>query len=180
MSWFGPKSEMDCVRRHGVTSTVVINYMIYRRSNIISIITFALPLLACKLKMFYDSWSALQHSATMTNRVSFSQWQLQGYGKLGDIAGYTIFTGEQLYHSVLVGSQAAGLLKIFVAVAALLFATVLGMISVHRWHNFKQTRPLLLAGWLALCFNPFIQAMLGINGLSDLTHTGNIIGGYYE
>merc|ERR1719160_1112406 len=49
MSWYGPPSEMNSVRlRYGVKSTVVINFMIYRRSNIISIVALAVPLLLYK------------------------------------------------------------------------------------------------------------------------------------
>ena len=41
MNWYGPSSETECIERNGVRSKVVVNYMIYRRSNIICVFAFA-------------------------------------------------------------------------------------------------------------------------------------------
>ena len=49
MNWYGPSSETECIERNGVRSKVVVNYMIYRRSNIISV--FPSPICKCRFSL---------------------------------------------------------------------------------------------------------------------------------
>ena len=75
MNWFGPPSEMDKVRSLGVSSPVVINYMIYRRSNMICVVALGLPLLFYRASDLSTRFQATRDSALRTAPVPFETWR---------------------------------------------------------------------------------------------------------
>ncbi|CAE7239775.1 PSF2 [Symbiodinium sp. CCMP2456] len=69
--WYGPKSEEDGVRKFGVTSMVVINYMLYRASALLTKVVFLGLFIAWSL----SSAEELEKAVDLTRLSLSDKWQ---------------------------------------------------------------------------------------------------------
>lgn len=186
MSWFGPASEMRSVRKHGkVRSSIVVNYMIYRRANMICVVGLGLPLFLFRLSQLHDMWTQSAASVIRTARISFEDWQKQPHfslsGRPVNATGfdvYTTFVAGQLAESLGANFAATSIFKLMVYLALLGLGVVCAAIATSRWYDFRFTRAMLNLGFVAMGSTTIFQVLCSFSGTHDFTHIDVLVEGY--
>eukprot|EP00928_Gymnodinium_smaydae_P052411 TRINITY_DN3627_c0_g2_i1.p1 TRINITY_DN3627_c0_g2~~TRINITY_DN3627_c0_g2_i1.p1 ORF type:complete len:1630 (+),score=252.82 TRINITY_DN3627_c0_g2_i1:205-5094(+) len=163
--FYGPPSEEEAVRKEGVRSTVVINYMLYRRSNIIMAVVFSLPLLLWTGHAMWEQQGVLMdhvHAQEIGTSYSYQEYEerMHAMGLNGTFYDYTAEMLQHGFGSVTVGSETVDVYKQIVRIVMLLLAFLFACAGMVRWSDFNASRYLLLLGWLCIVISPFFGTLI--------------------
>ncbi|CAE7304064.1 PSF2 [Symbiodinium natans] len=181
--WYGPKSEEDAVRRFGVTSMVVINYMIYRRSNIIMTVVFLGLFIVLSLADF--------HSKSQSQREQL-EWGVdlqsyEGYVKdqlaLGENATFLSYSQEVMTRAFsAVEMQSAGLAawKAIIKMLFLCTSMAYSFFAMRHWNFLRTSQYYLYFAFAAIITFPFLITFVPTADLLDWTLSEKIFQNHLE
>lgn len=183
LNWYGPASEVECIRRQGVSTSVVIHYMMYRRSNIICTVVFMFVLLCYRLR---DLLTAIEivhgdEGAAKTARLkSFEEYQ-RDYIMLGTNASFVEYSKDAFFQAVAaVNLQSAGLAiwKALIRVFFLLIAVIYSCGAMVQWDKFRSSMYCLIAAWFGILAHPIIISFVPSSTLLDWTVFDSVTNNY--
>lgn len=174
-TFYGPPSEEEDVRRYGVESTVVINYMLYRRSNIIMVVVFILPLLLWNAYLLCKQFEVVQ--TDMQDAAGFRSFEdfRQTAGENASFFRYTSDVVSHTVHTVALQSDWLGFWKLAIRTMILVVAFIFGTTAMMRWDNFKVSRYLLLYGWCAALLAPFAATLIPCRSFMNWSRADEIL-----
>lgn len=182
LNWYGPASEVDCIRRQGVSTSVVIHYMMYRRSNIICTVVFMFVLLCYRLR---DLLAAIEivhgdgGAAQTATLKSFEEYQRDHM--LGTDASFLDYSKDALFQAVAaVDLQSAGLAiwKCLIRVFFLVVAVIYSCGAMVQWDKFRTSQYCLIAAWVGILAHPIIITFVPSSTLLDWTVFDSVTNNY--
>eukprot|EP00928_Gymnodinium_smaydae_P053560 TRINITY_DN37523_c0_g1_i1.p1 TRINITY_DN37523_c0_g1~~TRINITY_DN37523_c0_g1_i1.p1 ORF type:complete len:1735 (+),score=261.34 TRINITY_DN37523_c0_g1_i1:149-5353(+) len=181
--WYGPPSEEKPIRKQGVQSTVVINYMLYRRSNIIMAVVFTLPLLIWTAKCMWEQQGNLMDSVNAQEAGAswtFPEYEMRksAIGQNATFYDYSIEMLTQGMTTVTLSSETLEVWKQIMRIIMLLFAFLFAFAGMLKWHDFNASRYLLLLGWLAILILPFLNTLIPTSNFIRWRHFDHAVQRY--
>jgi len=172
--YYGPPSEEQPLRERGVTSTVVINYMLYRRSNIIMCVVFVLPLIRMTLNALSgQEREMLNHVQEADQTNTFADFQQQNLN--ATFVDYSLHVLQKGFGSIGIWSDNLWVWRHIVRLLFLVLALIFSFTSMLRWDDFKLSRYLLVFAWLAMLIAPFAAALIPSRSFVDWGLFDNIV-----
>lgn len=179
--WYGPKSEEDMVRKFGVKSMVVINYMLYRRSNIIMTVVFLGLFIAWSLEDFRSRSSAeeLEKAVDLTSYEKF----VMDKAATGENATFLSYSEEVMMQTFsAIQLQSAGLTtwKAIIKMLFLFMSMAYGFFAMRRWNYLRTSQYNLYFAWAAIITFPFLITFVPTSNLLDWTLSEKIFAPHLE
>ncbi|CAE7271894.1 PSF2 [Symbiodinium sp. KB8] len=179
--WYGPKSEEDGVRKFGVKSMVVINYMLYRRSNIIMTVVFLGLFIAWSLEDFRSRSSAeeLEKAVDLTSYEKF----VMDKAATGENATFLSYSEEVMMQTFsAIQLQSAGLTtwKAIIKMLFLFMSMAYGFFAMRRWNYLRTSQYNLYFAWAAIITFPFLITFVPTSNLLDWTLSEKIFAHHLE
>lgn len=179
--WYGPKSEEDGVRRFGVTSMVVINYMLYRRSNIIMTVVFLGLFIAWSLEDFRSQSSAeeLEKAVDLTSYEKFVM-DKHATGENATFLSYSEEVMMQTFSAIQLQSAGLTTWKAIIKMLFLFMSMAYGFFAMKRWNYLRTSQYNLYFAWAAIITFPFLITFVPTSNLLDWTLSEKIFAHHLE
>eukprot|EP00930_Biecheleria_cincta_P034464 TRINITY_DN23821_c0_g1_i1.p1 TRINITY_DN23821_c0_g1~~TRINITY_DN23821_c0_g1_i1.p1 ORF type:complete len:1565 (+),score=220.37 TRINITY_DN23821_c0_g1_i1:368-4696(+) len=180
LNWYGPDSEVECIRKQGVSTSVVIHYMMYRRSTIICTVLFMFLLLYWRLHDLLAAMEVVHGDAAQTAMLkSFEDYQRDHV--LGRDASFAEYSQDAFFQAVAaVDLQSAGLSiwKSLIRVFFLLVALIYSCGAMVQWSKFRTSQYCLIVAWVSILAHPILITCVPSSMLLDWTVFDGIVHNY--